>query len=81
MPFPTIVHAKMDAAKQMKCALGCMCVKGDCIAHNYYYRIFQIDQSQLHIYRSSFVDVESSATSSHDTGVLKYEYAIGALAM
>ena len=39
--------------------------------------IFQIDHSQLNLYWSSFVDVESFGMSSHHSGVLKYEYAVG----
>ena len=40
-------------------------------------RIFQIDHSQLNLYWSSFVDVETFGMSSHHTGILKYEYAVG----
>ncbi|KAI0232203.1 hypothetical protein LSAT2_017453, partial [Lamellibrachia satsuma] len=38
---------------------------------------FQIDRSQLNIYWSSFVDIEAYGRSSHHSGILKYEYAIG----
>ena len=39
--------------------------------------IFQIDRSQLNIYWSSFVDVETFGLSSHHSGIFKYEYAVG----
>ena len=39
--------------------------------------LFQIDQSQLNIYWSSFVDVEAYGHSSYHSGILKYEYGIG----
>jgi len=39
--------------------------------------LFQIDQSQLNIYWSSFIDVEAYGHSSYHSGILKYEYGIG----
>ncbi|KAK2139505.1 hypothetical protein NP493_6362g00002 [Ridgeia piscesae] len=38
---------------------------------------YQIDRSQLNIYWSSFVDVETFGLSSHHSGIFKYEYAVG----
>ncbi|KAI0242789.1 hypothetical protein LSAT2_011095 [Lamellibrachia satsuma] len=45
-------------------------------SHQKHWR-FQIDRSQLNIYWSSFVDVETYGHSSHHSGILKYAYAIG----
>ncbi|KAK2161993.1 hypothetical protein NP493_1549g00025 [Ridgeia piscesae] len=38
---------------------------------------YQIDHSQLNIYWSSFVDVETFGLSSHHSGIFKYEFAVG----
>ncbi|KAK2183533.1 hypothetical protein NP493_308g03123 [Ridgeia piscesae] len=38
---------------------------------------YQISRSQMNIYWSSFIDVETYGQSSHHSGIVKYEYAIG----